>query len=100
MKDKLKYIEQQFEWDDQKAQSNFEKHGVSFDFAASVFRDVNRIEWQDTRKDYGEVRLVTVGCPVTKICLSVVYTERKSVIRIISARVASKKERSSYYGYR
>jgi len=84
-----------FEWDENKNKSNIEKHGISFEIAKKVFEDTNRLEAEDTRKDYGEKRFITVG-KVKNLVLTVVYTIRKSAKRLISARRASKKERENY----
>jgi hypothetical protein len=51
----------EFEWDEDKAILNEKKHGVPFPFAARVFLDPNRLEWADTRRDYGEARWITLG---------------------------------------
>ena len=87
-----------FEWDSGKADSNLRKHGVSFEDAARVFLDPNRIEAFDDRDTYGEDRWKTVGL-VEPALLAVVYTVRDKggeVIRIISARKADANERSQY----
>lgn len=86
-----------FEWDADKAQKNLEKHGVSFELAALVFADEERVTVQDMRHDYGEERLVTLGQVEARV-LVVVTTERDrpQTIRIISARKANKRERSRY----
>lgn len=78
----------QFEWDPAKARSNLRKHRVSFDEAARVFLDPNRIETFDGRESYGEDRWKTVGV-VEPALLAVVYTVRSEddeIIRLISAR--------------
>jgi len=85
-----------FEWNDTKNKSNLDKHGVDFIQAKEVFKDDNKIETSDNRKDYGEQRFKIVGLAIDLI-LSVIYTMRGTVIRIISARAASKKERDDYY---
>lgn len=86
---------QTFEWDSDKADLNWRKHGVRFDVAANVFKDENRIErFDDENSDY-EDRYITIG-KVDKI-LFVVYTERYDVTRLISARPATAKERRDYY---
>ncbi len=86
-----------FEWDAAKARANAEKHGVRFEIAAAVFFDPARITAIDDRFDYGEERLVTLGRTNDGI-LVVVTTERDhgQTIRIISARKASRQERSRY----
>jgi uncharacterized protein len=86
----------EFEWDDAKAADNLRKHGVSFEFAAKAFRDPFGIEWIDDREDYGEVRTILLGTADGSI-LVVVYTERESRIRLISARRATKNEQDRYY---
>ena len=84
-----------FEWDDEKAAINLKKHGVSFQTAALVFYDENRIEMYDSEHSPEEDRYNTIG--MVEDVLFVVYTERKDRLRIISARLANKKERSMYY---
>jgi uncharacterized DUF497 family protein len=88
--------ENKFEWDTTKNKSNLDKHGVDFNQAKEVFKDENKIETPDNRKDYGEQRFKIIGLAIDLI-LSVIYTMRGTVIRIISARAASKKERDDYY---
>ncbi|MEP2472550.1 MAG: BrnT family toxin [Paracoccaceae bacterium] len=86
-----------FEWDADKAQSNFEKHGVRFEIASGVFIDPDRITAVDDRFDYGEERLVTLGQTLDGI-LVVVTTERDEgrSMRLISARKANRRERNTY----
>ena len=86
----------EFEWDDEKAAANLRKHGVSFEFAAKAFRDPLGIEWIDDREGYGEVRTILLAMADGSI-LVVVYTERDSRIRLISARRATKYEQDKYY---
>ncbi len=85
----------QFEWDEEKAALNLKKHGVRFETAALVFCDENRIELFDAEHSSEEERYNTIG--LVDNILFVVYTERKSRIRLISARPANKRERSLYY---
>ena len=84
----------QFEWDAEKAALNFKKHGVRFETAALVFNDENRIEFFDDAHSDFEERYNTIG-KVDEI-LFVVYTERKFLTRIISARIATPSERRMY----
>ena len=87
-----------FEWDASKAAVNLRKHGVSFEDAARVFLDPNRIETYDGRGAYGEDRWKTVGM-VEPALLAVVYTVRGKegdIIRLISARKADAHERTQY----
>jgi len=86
----------EFEWDESKNSSNIEKHGVDFVQSKEVFSDENKLEISDNRKDYGEQRMKIIGKSIDLV-LSVIYTMRGSVIRIISARAASKKERDAYF---
>lgn len=85
----------QFEWDDEKEQSNVEKHGVDFDTAVKVFFDPNRIEYYDKSHSTDEDRFITIG--LAGKLLFVVYTERKENVRLISARLATNSERRRYY---
>jgi uncharacterized DUF497 family protein len=82
-----------FSWDDQKNNSNQEKHKISFEDAIDIFNDPDRINYKSTRK--GEQRFKTIGKAFQAIII-VIFTTRKLVVRIISARRASKKERREY----
>lgn len=89
-----------FEWDDNKEKKNIIKHGIDFSTAALVFRDKNRIEIFDDEHSAYEDRYITIGqINGVAIVIMVVYTERENVIRLISARKATKQERSIYYDY-
>ena len=85
-----------FEWDPQKAESNNEKHGISFEEASTVFRDPLSLTIDDPLHSTGEVRMVQIGISHKNRLLVVVHTERENNIRIISARKATKKERDNY----
>ena len=85
-----------FEWDVNKNKKNIKKHGISFEIEAKVFLDTKRIERFDAEhSSAGEERYKTIGM-VNKV-LTVIYTERITAIRIISARVAEKEEIDEYY---
>jgi hypothetical protein len=84
-----------FEWDPEKAAENLRTHGIAFEDAIHIFDD-RTIEIADTREDYGEDRIVAFGV-VQGIEVAVVYTERKDVIRLISARRATRNERKAYW---
>ena len=87
----------QFEWDEEKEKNNIVKHGIDFKTASHVFLDPNRLEIYDEKHSTAEEdRYITIG--FVKEILTVVYTERTTALRIISARVATKKERMVYYG--
>ncbi len=62
----------EFEWDPAKSTANIESRGLPFDVAAGIF-DGPVIEWEDTRRDYGERRLIAVGAVRSRV-LVVVYT--------------------------
>ena len=84
-----------YEWDENKNQSNQDKHDLSFEDAKEIFADKDRIQYISSTKRYGERRYKTVG-RLLRIIVTVVYTVRSSVLRIISARQASKKEKTDY----
>ena len=85
-----------FEWDDAKATTNIEKHGVSFEEAVEVFYDPKAIEKFDVFHSAEEDRFVLIGLSSRRL-LSVVYAERENeIIRIISARKATKLEQNEY----
>ena len=84
-----------FEWDDVKAEKNWKKHKVSFEDAALVFFDENKIDELDELHSDFEDRYKIVG-KVANI-LTVIYTERGDRNRIISARRADKDEEADYY---
>ena len=85
-----------YEWDPAKAASNRNKHGVDFADAVGVFEDDLAITIEDQDAE-GERRFITIGMDFTLKILVVVYTSRVAdVIRIISARKATKTERQTY----
>lgn len=83
-----------YEWDPNKAKSNFKKHGVKFSDAVGVFEDEDAITIDDENEK--EERFVSIGMDFLSRILVVVYTFRDIVIRIISARKATKQERKMY----
>ncbi len=85
-----------FEWDPQKAITNFEKHGITFDEASTIFKDNLSLTIDDPLHSYDEERLVLIGMSYKNRLLVVVHTEREKSIRIISARKAVKRERRYY----
>ena len=87
----------EFEWHRAKASANLEAHGVSFELAATVFKDPFAVERLDDRSDYGEKRLVIVGMATGHVLLFIAYTEREERIRIISARRATQHEQDDYF---
>ncbi len=85
-----------FEWDPNKASTNQRKHGVLFEEAVTVFFDEAAAVEDDPGHAQGENRLRVIGRAVTARVLVVVYTETENVIRIISARKASRTEEKTY----
>jgi uncharacterized DUF497 family protein len=83
-------------WDPRKARANRLKHGVSFGEAATVFRDPLAITIDDPIHSIGESRFVTIGRSVVGTTLVVIHSDHEESIRIISARRASRSERSTY----
>lgn len=85
-----------FDWDDDKAARNLAKHGVAFDEAVSAFDDPLYIDFFEPEHSENEHRNIRVGCSERGRVLVVSYTERGSVTRLISARLATKRERQAY----
>jgi uncharacterized DUF497 family protein len=85
-----------FEWDENKARSNIQKHGISFAEATTVFDDPYYLTFDDPLHSVEELRFLSIGYSIKQRLLVVVYTERNYNIRIISARLATKNERSLY----
>ncbi len=89
-------IDDQFEWDDAKAEANFKKHKVSFHMARHVFLDERAIDTDDLGSSHDEDRYAATGMVGDKL-LTVVYALRDDRIRIISAWQATKRESDDYY---
>ena len=86
-------VEGDFEWDSAKAESNLEKHGVSFPEAATVFADPVAVYLDDGT---GTGTMVVIGTSLRERLLCVVHVERGQRDRIISARTATAPERTVY----
>lgn len=84
----------EFEWDPDKSDATYARRGFDFAFAAGVFAGPT-IEAVDARQDYGEVRIQAIG-ETGGMTLVVVYTDRAETRRIISARLANRKERAQW----
>jgi len=84
------------EWDEEKAQTNLQKHRVSFEEAETVFDDPLSMTIPDPDHSIGEERFIDIGQSNKKRVLAVVYTERRKKIRLISARLATRVERKKY----
>ena len=89
-----------FDWDPAKAAYNLRKHGVSFEEAQSVFYDEFAIQFYDEAHSSDEERFLMLGMSVHSKLLIVCHCEREDgqVIRIISARKATKRESAFYRG--
>ena len=86
-----------FEWDEDKAAANLRKHGVGFVAALAIFTDPACVERLDIRsRYYGEDRFLLTGL-CGGVLLTVVYTDRRDVVRIISARRATRSEHDDYF---
>ena len=85
-----------YEWDDDKNRQNVEKHGIDFETAKRIF-DSPIVSRRDERKDYNEIRYVSIGIIDQVAIIVVVHTNRQDRIRLISARPASRRERRIYY---
>ncbi|MBT7631068.1 MAG: BrnT family toxin [Desulfobacula sp.] len=85
-----------FEWDEEKAKTNFKKHGVSFEEAITVFFGPFSITMLDPDHSEDEGRYVDLGISDKGRVLVVICTERRSNIRIISCRKAASSERILY----
>jgi uncharacterized DUF497 family protein len=88
--------EPEFEWDADKAARNEADHGITFEMARDVFKDLFAIEWLDDREDYGEDRYVIISMVDNRL-LYVAYAMKDEAIRIISARGAEPHERRQYH---
>jgi len=83
-----------FEWDEDKNQSNQQKHKVSFERGAETFDDPNGIFLAGNSGT--ESRFIRIGKTAAKVLLAVVFTLREAVVRIISVRSPKKSEVKSY----
>lgn len=90
----------QFCWDRRKAATNAAKHNVTFEEAASVFRDSTAVIFDDDRHSEDEHREFIIGYSARHRLLIVSFTERDDTVRIISARKATKREQTDYERYR
>jgi uncharacterized DUF497 family protein len=86
----------QFEWDAEKAGANLRKHGVSFDEAVTTFGDPLSVLLLDPDHSTGEERYLVLGISVARRLLVVAFVERPPRTRIISARLATRRERQDY----
>ena len=87
-----------FEWDPDKADSNLEKHGVSFAEASTAFSDPLSVTIPDPMHSRVEDRFVLFGMSARGRLLAVVHTDRSGTTRLISARLLTRHERKQYEG--
>ena len=86
-------------WDEEKNRSNQKKHGVSFEEAMTVFYDDNSVLFDDPDHSFGEERFLIIDITDTEqLCIvSHCYRDDNEVLRIISARKATKNEQNIYW---
>ena len=89
-------MELEFVWDSKKEKSNVGKHGVSFHEGASVFGDPLSLTFPDSDHSMSEERFLTIGISNQWRTLILSHTDRENKIRIISARLATPRERRDY----
>ena len=87
-----------FEWDPEKAKRNLKKHGVSFEEAVTVFYDPLSATFDDPDHSISEYRFITIGMSSRDRLLFVAHAERGKTLRIISARLATTRERKRHEG--
>ena len=86
----------QFTWDPQKAAANLRKHKVGFPEAATAFADPLSLTIPDPDHSVGEERFVLIGQSARRRLVVVAHAERGDLIRIVSARLATRRERKTY----
>lgn len=89
-------MELKFEWDEAKAIFNKQRHQVSFEEAKTVFNDPFLQTFPDPDHSQGEDRYLSIGQSATGAICIVIHTDRQAVIRLISCRKATRKERKDY----
>ena len=87
-----------FEWDNDKDQRNYEKHGIRLSEAVRIFLNPV-LTRNDDREDYGETREISIGLLDGAVVLVVVHTDRDGSTRLISARRANRSERRDFNAY-
>jgi len=85
-----------FEWDPRKAKKNLEKHGVSFEEAATAFGDPQSLTDFDPDHSEDEDRFILLGATHAGRLVVVSHTDRGQSVRLISARLATRRERRTY----
>lgn len=86
----------EFEWEQSKATANLKKHGVNFEEAKTVFDNPLAVVFDDETHSVDEQREIIIGHSRQNRLLLIAFTERSGKVRIISARLATRKEREDY----
>jgi uncharacterized protein len=86
----------EFEWDKSKATANLKKHGINFEEAKTVFDNALAVIFDDEVHSSGEKREIMIGHSRNNRLLLISFTERPNAIRIISARLATRRECEDY----
>jgi len=86
----------EFEWNSKKARSNFNKHGISFDEASTVFEDTLATVYEDPDHSVEERRFLMIGLSSKGQLLHIAFADRGERIRIVNARKVTKKEKRLY----
>ena len=89
-------MDTRLEWDEDKAAENVRKHGITIEDAIAVFEDFRSMTIYDRQHSDNEERFIDIGASTQGHIFVVVYTERGAHIRIISARIATSRERKYY----
>ena len=84
----------EFEWDPAKSERNLRERGLSFELAEALFAG-HFVEWPDTRRNYGEARILAIGLIGERVAVCI-YTDRGNVRRIISLRYANRDEHDDF----
>ena len=85
-----------FEWDQGNVKKSYKKHGVTPSESEEIFLDRDLKIIKDVKRSQKEDRFIAIGKSFRKKTLFVVYTLRKNIVRIISARIANRKERKKH----
>lgn len=85
-----------FEWDEEKAKRNLQKHRIDFTEAKTIFNDPFLLTFLDRSHSDDEQRFINIGISVQGRLLTVIHTEHKDMTRIISSRKATNVERKYY----
>jgi len=86
----------EFEWDPDKAQRNLRRHQIAFEEAVTVFDDEFALIFEDEVHSFDEPRDILIGYSNHAHLLTVIFTERGQVVRLISARQATRNEKKRY----